>query len=388
MNFVNLFLLVSISQGFIFGFAILFSPFYRSKVNAYLGYAILTLTYLMLNVYLDAIGVFIEYPKLAVLYDIEWIFLFPIFFFCYILKSIDHPLAIRKKRYWLYLPFLLSAILNVVYNLECVYQWFAFSWDYKNHAYDWLFDIQDLGYYSFNFILAIWSYQILRDKKFSEYRNVKWLKRLCIWVFSLVTSWILIDVIDMLYDIGYVIRISIICSGVSCFIFWVVYYGIYTLKLTNNPKAVIYDQKYSPISNNRTTNVENSNSQRLTQSSSFTADNSYFQKLENLLQKDQIYRDPDLNQDIVAELLQISTGYLSQIVNEVTKKNFSTYINAYRIKEVKAMILDVNFDKYSLYAIGLEAGFKSKTTFYTSFKKETGYTPHQYKTENKKVRNY
>ncbi|RKN36914.1 AraC family transcriptional regulator, partial [Aquimarina sp. AD1] len=118
---------------------------------------------------------------------------------------------------------------------------------------------------------------------------------------------------------------------------------------------------------------------------SFSKDNIYFQKLEGLLEKDYIYRNPNLNQEMVAQTLNISSGYLSQIVNDVTKKNFTAYINSYRVNEVKEMILNEEFDKYSLLSIGLEAGFKAKSTFYTSFKKETGLTPNQFKIDHKKV---
>ncbi|WP_298547423.1 helix-turn-helix domain-containing protein [uncultured Aquimarina sp.] len=373
MEFANIILLISVSQGFLFGFAILFSPYFKSQTNTYLGYSILILAFLMFNVYLDTLQVYQQHPKFLILYDIEWIFLFPVFFFYYILKSINHKLLESKKLFLLYIPFLFSVIVNVVFNLEHVYEWYSYSWEYKELVYGWIFDIQEFGYYSFNFVIAIWAYSILKNKRYIGHQNSKWLKRLCVWEVSLVTSWVLIDIIDMIFGLGYEIGISIICSGASLFIFWIVYNGIYSLKLTSIRKS---------ISNNdvKVKKPEVSASQH-----SFSKNNVYFLKLENLLQREYIYRDPNLNQEMIAETLNISSGYLSQIVNDITKKNFTAYINSYRVKEVKDMILNEEFDKYSLLAIGLEAGFKSKTTFYTSFKRETGLTPNQFKTNQKKV---
>jgi len=102
-----------------------------------------------------------------------------------------------------------------------------------------------------------------------------------------------------------------------------------------------------------------------------------------LIHEEHIYRDPNLSQDAVAEKLGISAGYLSQIINTVAQKNFKAYINGFRVEETKRMMLDTEFDKYSLLSIGLESGFNSKTTFYNSFKKETGYTPSEFKKKHK-----
>jgi len=376
MEFVNIILLISASQGFLFGFAILLSPYFKSQTNKYLGYSILILAFLMFNVYLDTLEIYQQYPKLLILYDIEWIFLFPVFFFHYILKSIDHNLLENKNLFLLYIPFSFSVIINIVFNLEYVYGWYMYSWEYKELVYGWVFNTQEFGYYSFNFVIAIWAYSILKNKKYVDHQNGKWLKRLCIWEVVLVASWILVDITDMIFGIGYEIGISIICSGASLFIFWIVYNGIYSLKLTNTQKGFI------SFADN---DVHRKKSEISVSQHSFSKNNVYFLKLENLLQREYIYRDPNLNQEMIAETLNISSGYLSQIVNDITKKNFTAYINSYRVKEVKDMILNEEFDKYSLLAIGLEAGFKSKTTFYTSFKKETGLTPNQFKTNQKKV---
>ncbi|WP_452601463.1 helix-turn-helix domain-containing protein [Pontimicrobium sp. MEBiC06410] len=74
---------------------------------------------------------------------------------------------------------------------------------------------------------------------------------------------------------------------------------------------------------------------------------------------------------------------MSQLINTVTGENFSTYINRYRVEAVKRIILDPEFDNYSLLAIGLECGFSSKTTFHNSFKKMTGMTPNAYRKKHK-----
>ncbi|TPN87594.1 helix-turn-helix domain-containing protein [Aquimarina algicola] len=382
MSIFQFFLIISASQGVIFGFAILFSPFFKSSTNNYLGYSILILSFLMFNVYLDAIDFYIDYPRLFIFYDIEWIFLFPVFFFLYILKSINHHLEKSKKLLWLYLPFILSVLINTVVNIENIYHWYSYPWKHKELFYDWLFGFQEFGYYSYNFLLAIWAYVILLQKKYMNHPSTKWLKNLCICVFSLVTSWVILDIADMIFDIGYKIGIVIICGGGSIFMFWVLYYGVYMLKLSNDDRST----KRSLLDLKET--FEKTTQRKLEISDhSFSENNRYFQKLENLFQQDYIYRNPDLNRDTIAKLLNISSGYVSQIVNDVTKKNFTGYVNSYRIKEVKKMILDTEYDKYSLLAIGLEAGFKSKTTFYTSFKKETGLTPSQYKSKYKKVLN-
>lgn len=54
------------------------------------------------------------------------------------------------------------------------------------------------------------------------------------------------------------------------------------------------------------------------------------------------------------------------------------YVNCYWVEVVKVMIIDVEFDNYSLLVIGLEAGFFLKIIFYIVFKKMMGMILNRY----------
>lgn len=112
---------------------------------------------------------------------------------------------------------------------------------------------------------------------------------------------------------------------------------------------------------------------------SFDQDNHYFKKLKSLIQVQKIYRDPDFNLGMAAELLGISASYLSTIINSISDKSFIDFINECRIGDVKKNLHSASFAHYTVVSIGLEAGFNSKSAFYAAFKKYCGMTPTQYR---------
>lgn len=99
--------------------------------------------------------------------------------------------------------------------------------------------------------------------------------------------------------------------------------------------------------------------------------------------KDKAYLDQDLSLKSLAERLDISSGYLSQIINQYEEKNFFDFVNGHRVNEVKQKITDSAFDHLSLLGIAYESGFKSKSTFNLAFKKLSGMTPTAYKKQIK-----
>lgn len=96
----------------------------------------------------------------------------------------------------------------------------------------------------------------------------------------------------------------------------------------------------------------------------------------SIVKDTEMYRNPNLKLTDVAKELNIPTHTLSQFLNENHNKSFSLFINEFRIEKAKELLLLPN--PYTIEATGNESGFKSKSTFYTTFKKITGQTPSEY----------
>jgi AraC-like DNA-binding protein len=105
----------------------------------------------------------------------------------------------------------------------------------------------------------------------------------------------------------------------------------------------------------------------------------YLGRLLKHMETKKPYLDVDLTIQDVAESLSIPRHYLTQVINEKLNKNFYQFINEYRVEEVKSLLADKDYQKYTMTAIAFEAGFNSKSSFNSSFKEITGMTPSEYK---------
>lgn len=108
------------------------------------------------------------------------------------------------------------------------------------------------------------------------------------------------------------------------------------------------------------------------------ADRILFERIHHLIVTEQLYRNPNVSQEDIAQQLNVHRVYISYAVNRQAGKNFSTYLNEFRVKEA-VRIMSEETGKLSLEGIAYESGFNDRKTFYTAFKKITGLSPSQFR---------
>ena len=106
-----------------------------------------------------------------------------------------------------------------------------------------------------------------------------------------------------------------------------------------------------------------------------------FDELEAKVKGEKLYLDARLSLDDLAGVANLSARTISVLINECGGKPFSDFINSFRLKHAKAMLVDPNEARTSIEAIGLLSGFGSRSSFYSAFGKAQGLTPAEFRTK-------
>ena len=97
--------------------------------------------------------------------------------------------------------------------------------------------------------------------------------------------------------------------------------------------------------------------------------------LEEQLVTQKPYLNPDLTLRDLSKIVQTTDKKLSVYLNQHLNTSFYDFINLKRINEFKRRSEHGDIENYSVVGLALECGFKSKSSFYRSFKKHLSTTP-------------
>ncbi|VUD59663.1 Melibiose operon regulatory protein [Thalassocella blandensis] len=107
------------------------------------------------------------------------------------------------------------------------------------------------------------------------------------------------------------------------------------------------------------------------------------ERIANAMEHKQLYLNPELTLEQLAEQAQIPPRLVSTIINRRFNKNFFEFTNSYRVDHAKNL-LKTSDKGVSMLDIMADSGFNSKSAFNRFFKKYTEMTPTQYRQAQKK----
>ncbi|MEZ4792210.1 MAG: helix-turn-helix transcriptional regulator [Gelidibacter sp.] len=361
-------ILAGIIQGLLFGSTILTSRKYRTRSRIYLALLILCFSLENLQFSLDEMNFISESMLYNVIY-VPWATLVPPFLLFYGMTFLNPETVITKKLKLLYLPFISMFTLSSFYKMLMVF-------DTRQKEFDAFLDM--IPYYGdtygdllnmlfFILIIVVLFIKILDYEKenaiFKKDKiklQLRWFKLTLLVLSVLMVMW-------LVFTIGYAFDNELVFYplylAASLTIYWLGYIGIYKIGVNEQ------QQKIREFANQRPF-VEQEEPQKMSD---------HLMEFKRMLVEDRLFLDSNLSLEAIADILEISKGHLSRTINSELGMGFNDYVNSFRVDEAKTYLLHPDFSNYTLEAIGLEAGFNSKSTFYSTFKKITGLTPLQFK---------
>lgn len=105
--------------------------------------------------------------------------------------------------------------------------------------------------------------------------------------------------------------------------------------------------------------------------------------LTKAMETDRLFLDPELTVDKVGQHTQLSPKLISAVLNQHLHRNFNSFINEYRVDEVKRRLLNPAYEHLTLTGIAFECGFNSQATFQRTFKQLSGVSPGEYAGQQK-----
>ena len=99
-----------------------------------------------------------------------------------------------------------------------------------------------------------------------------------------------------------------------------------------------------------------------------------------LMDREKPFMNENLNLAELASRLAVPRAHVSQVINANLESNFPEFLNEYRVREAIRLLKDPASSHLTIEAIGYEVGFRSRSGFYSAFKRITGETPTQTRT--------
>ncbi len=147
---------------------------------------------------------------------------------------------------------------------------------------------------------------------------------------------------------------------------WLVVYN----KIKTDRKLVQQYQRYLNIKKIYSEDKKN------TDTTNDDPDKLLFEQIDRLMREEKVYRDCNLNIDMIADKLKTNRKYISKAINQYSGHNFFYFINQFRVEEATKLLTQSDL---LLKQISTKVGYSNVTSFYRAFNKEVGCAPSVYR---------
>jgi AraC-like DNA-binding protein len=359
----SIFILLGSLQGFLLAAMFLTSKKLNRRSNFFLALLLLAISILNVGNSLAEMKAEIDYPFTEFL-PLNTTLLIPFAFFYFVQYITNADYQFSKKEYLLLLPFAFQFLVKIIQ----LFLFFTNPSFLQAHLSVFNIIIQALELLAIVYFVVVLVMSLRKINRFQEqikeeYADIEskslfWLKNIITATFILWFLWAIPYFYGIFHTQAYLYPLWI---GMTILVYWLAF------SMHNRRDLFEFTPLKEPIQENI---LQKELSEKTEQ---------HYQRLLQIMESEQLYLEHDITLTSIAEKLDLSSGYLSQIIHQKEGLNFYDFINKYRVEVVKMNLNNEKFAHLSLYGIALESGFKSKSTFNLAFKKMTGKTPTEFK---------
>jgi len=366
-NIFNIIIVSGVVHGIIFSSIVFANKKYITNNTVYLGLVVLFLSLSNFQNWLLDTQI-VNDDSIYKLTYLPWQWLILPMFYFYVFKFLGKQKMTFKTKVFLISPFF---ILFILHTSIVLYNYFVnHDFSKPSHFKRGFYLYSDYLSFIFNLLIMYFTYTLIISYEKNNTFDITWVKSETNWLKKLIyigvfacLCWVFAITKTIIYDLNNSHLFYPLWIGISILIYLIGYAGLSKSKELRN-RIELRKKRIENIKQK-----QNKSSQK----------SETFDKIKYYIEEKKSYLNPNLSLNHLSDEFNLSEGYISQIVNKNLSKNLTDYINSLRVEDAKKMLTDSDYDKYTILSIGLESGFNSKSSFYTTFKKLTGQTPLEYK---------
>ncbi|PJJ84970.1 helix-turn-helix domain-containing protein [Mucilaginibacter auburnensis] len=347
--------LAAISLGLFFSLLLFFS--HKNKTaNRILGALTLAITGWIIDAFFRASDIYGQRPDLYFL-PIYYSFSFGPLIYFYVQAITNKKFSLTKKNLLHFIPVFIQALFYWVVTFKS-YNGKYIVWENIHRPYTYRVEYDgtwlSLVIYLSLSILYLKKYRLWLNDNYSNLskKMLNWLKTALLILVTVCVTWFfeayLRDFENTYYR--YDFSTNLLCLVIYCI-------GIVGMQQSST--NITFEPSPSKVE----------------VTSALLIDQAIMEKINFVMVNDKLYLNADLTLADLALYLKLPTKTVSTTINIAFGKSFNSYVNSFRIEEVKQRFKTADLEKFTLLAIAYESGFNSKATFNRTFKEQTGKSP-------------